>query len=180
MKYSKLLLFLSISSLFFAASVSPSAELSRRKIPKDLIQWVIKDIEKTNPMSKEELEALNENLKCELHDLNGDGLPEFLLHIESHFWCGAGTNCNWWVVEKTRKGYKVLLEDMCIQVRNTVSNGYKDLISEESMGSRMEVIYKRGKPVRADKQEIAVRVYKYDGKKYQFWRSYHKFIPFKQ
>jgi len=180
MKYRKLPLFLSITFLFFTVSVSQSAELSRRKIPRDLIQWVIKDIEKTNHMSKEELEALNENLKCELHDLNGDGLPEFLLHIESHFWCGAGTNCHYWVVQRARKGYKVLLEDMCIQVRNTVSNGYKDLISEASMGSRMEVIYKRGKPIRADRQEIAVRVYKYDGKKYQLRKSYDKFIPFEQ
>jgi hypothetical protein len=63
---------------------------------------------------------------------------------------------------------------------NWDETGYKDLVSEESMGSRMEVIYKRGKPVRADKQEIAVRVYKYDGKRYQLRKSYDKFIPFKQ
>lgn len=178
MKWEKLILSLCLSFLLGIASLSSAQETSVTHAPPDLVQWLIQYEQKRVHLSTEELEALNQKLKCEPHDLNGDGTPEFLVHIESHFWCGAGTNCHFWMVQKTRTGYRLLLEDTCIQVRNTVSNGYKDLISEESMGSRMEVIYKRGKPVRADRQEIAVRVYKYEGKRYQLRRSYDKFIPF--
>lgn len=180
MKYEKFLLCLSLFLLLTMPSVSTSAELSRRKIPKKLIHWLIRDIEKTNRMSSEEMEDLNKNLKCELHDLNGDGAPEFIPHIQSHFWCGAGTNCHYWVVQKDRRPYKVLLEDMCIKVGGRVSNGYRDLVSEESMGSRRDVTYKGDTEVAGYRQEIAVRVYKYDGKKYRLRKSYDKLIPFEQ
>ena len=152
MRCVNLLLSLFVAFLLGVASVCPAQETPSAGVPSDLVQWLIKDIERAVRMSGEKLDDLNENLKCELHDLDGDGIPEFLLHVEYHFWCGAGTNCHFWMVQKTRTGYRLLLEDMCIQVRNTVSSGYNDLISEESMGSRMEVTYKRGMPVRVDRQ----------------------------
>ena len=172
MNFRELLLCLSLSLLFAMPSVSTSAEISGRKILRELVQWLIGDIEKSNRMSPEEMEDLNKNLKCELHDLNGDGVPEFLLYIKAYFWCGAGgANCHCWIVQKARKGYKLLLEAMDIRVQDTTTNGYRDLLSVETMWASEEV---------TNAQDVYVTVYRYDGNRYQEERGYEAFIPFER
>jgi hypothetical protein len=172
MKFRKLLFSLSVSFFLGIASVSSAQQTPKGEIPLDLVKWLIKDITKTVRISKEEMADLNENLKCELHDLNDDGVPEFLLYIDSRFWCGAnGANCNCWLVQKTKKGYKVLLEEVDIRVQDSVTNGYRDLLCVGTMWSSMEI---------PNAQEVSVTLYTYDGKKYRERRSYDAFTPFEQ
>ena len=171
MKLGRFLLSIPLFLLLGIASISSADWISRSQVPTDLVEWLIKDISKTQRLSSEVLEDLNKNLKCELHDLNGDGLPEFLLYIDSHFWCGAGTaNCNYWVVQKTPKGYKLLLDDKVIRVQDTVTNGYHDLASELTSGCTQELFAK----------EIHVTIYRYDGKQYRAVRRHVGFRPFQK
>ena len=167
MKLRKLLLPISVSFLVGIASASAGDRLSRSKIPTDLVQWLIKDIDKKPPMlDAEELEDLNKNLKCKLYDLNGDGGPEYLLYIDSTGWCGAGGFCcNYWVVQRTSKGYRLLLEDVEIRVKDSVTKGYRDLTSEFVIG------YTSGGWAR----EIRITEYKFDGKRYGAGRKYSVF-----
>lgn len=167
------IILLSISLLFFFDIVSTSAaeELSRWEIPTDLVKLLIKDIEKVGPIESDVLEDLNENLECELYDLNCDGVPEYFLCINSHFWCGAGGfNCNCWIFQKTSKGYRLLLDNTVIRVQDSVTAGYRDLTSELDSGWNGE----------NDAREIDVTVYRFDGKKYRPGRKHVGFRPFGQ
>ncbi len=171
MKLRKLFLAICVSFLLGISSASAADRISQREIPTDLVQWLIKDINRNSPMDMENLEDLNKNLTCELYDLNGDGVPEYLLFINSHFWCGAGGfNCHYLAVQKTPKGYKLLLENTVIRVQDSGTNGYRDLTSELDSGCRGG-IYAR---------EIDVTVYRFDGKKYRAGRRYIGFRPFVQ
>ena len=142
------------------------------KIPSDLIQQLITDIntnENNFHLSKKELEVLNNHLQYELHDLNNDGVLEFFLYIEHSDWCGAGGNCSYWVYQKTTAGYKLLLEDKLLTVKDNVTNGYRDLSSKTPMGF-------------CDKNvgRFSVTQYKYDGKEYQPQTTLLECIAIKQ
>lgn len=154
-----------------ASSIISSTPNDTAKIPDDLIQQLIADInanEKNFRLSEEDLKILNNHLKYELHDLNNDGASEFFLYIEHSDWCGAGSNCSYWIYRKTKAGYKLLLEDKVLRVRDTVTNGYRDLSSETPMGF-------------CDKNvaRLYVTPYKYDGEKYQAQKSLDECRAFK-
>ncbi len=141
------------------SSTISSNQENTSKIPNDLIQQIITDIntnENNFHLSKEDLEVLNNHLKHQLHDLNNDGVSEFFLYIEHSDWCGAGSNCSYWVYQKTTTGYKLLVEDKVLQVKDNVTNGYLDLSSETPMGFCDKNIAR-----------LSVTPYKYDGKEYQ-------------
>lgn len=72
----KLLLPVFVTFLLGIGSVCSAEETSRTRIRSDLVRWLIKDIEKTYPMSREQMEDLNGNLRCETHDLDHEGVPE--------------------------------------------------------------------------------------------------------
>lgn len=141
------------------SSTVSSNQKNTSKIPDDLIQQLITDIntnENNFHLSKEDLEVLNNYLKYELHDLNNDGVSEFFLYIDHSDWCGAGSNCSYWAYQKTPTGYKLLVEDKVLQVKDSVTNGYRDLSSETPMGFCDKNIAKLG-----------VTPYKFDGKEYR-------------
>lgn len=118
------------SSQAVVPSVSP-------RIPHALIQRLIKEInhnDRNFRLSDGDLRILNDHIKCRLIDLNGDGIAEFFLYIDHSDWCGAGTNCDYWVFQETRGGYKLLLNDKQLRATRTVTNGYRDLVSEKPMG----------------------------------------------
>ena len=151
--------------LFSAASQNPSSE-----IPKDLVQQLVKDIntnENNFRLSDDDLKILHEHLKYELHDLNGDSIPEFFLYIEHSDWCGAGSNCSYWVYQKKGGGYKLLLEEKVLRVKDTVTKGYKDLASQVPMGF-----------CGVNVQRADVSLYKFDGERYQFASRKDECIPF--
>jgi len=132
---------------------------SKSEIPKVLVQRLIADIndnENNFRLSATDLEVLHKNLKFELHDLNADGVSEYFLCIEHSDWCGAGSNCNYWVYQKNKGGYILLADDAVLRVKETTTNGYQDLSSETPMGFCERNVAR-----------LYVTPYKYDGKKYE-------------
>jgi hypothetical protein len=124
-------------------------------LPSVVVKQLFEDI-CNKGCSDDEVAQWKSNLKYELHDLNDDGVPELFIYIEHSDWCGAGHNCSYWVFQKKRGGYILLLNDKELRVLDTSTNGYRDLASETPVGFC-------GKNV----QRLFVTPYKYDGKKYQ-------------
>jgi hypothetical protein len=143
---------------------------SEKKLPKNLVQQLIADInnnENNFRLSEEDLKVLHKNLKFELHDLNADGVSEFFLYIDHSDWCGAGANCSFWVYEKTENGYKLLVEDKVLRVKETITNGYRDLSSETPMGFCERNV-----------QRVSATPYKYNGTRYKAQESKYECQPF--
>jgi hypothetical protein len=132
-----------------------SKEESLFGIPKTLAQLFPRQL-CAKGCTAEEVSLWTRNLKHELHDIDGDSVPEFFIKIDHSDWCGAGNNCDYWIYQKVGGKYKLILNDKVLRVRETDSNGYRDLASETPMGFCGERI-----------QRLAVTLYKYDGEQYQ-------------
>lgn len=164
-------------NLAFAVCLICSATLlvvaqrnSETKLPKKLVQQLIADINdnKNNfRLSESDLKVLHKNLKFELHDLNADGVSEFFLFIDHSDWCGAGANCSYWVYQTTEDGYKLLVEDKVLRVKETLTNGYRDLSSETPMGFCERNV-----------QRVYATPYKYNGKQYEAQKTEYECHPF--
>lgn len=139
-----------LATLLFSSSEEPPFGIS-----KTLVQQFFKEL-CVKGCTAEEVSLWTRNLKYELHDINGDSVPEFFLKIEHSDLCGAGSNCDYWMYQKVVGRYKLILNDKVLRIRETSSNGYRDLASETPMGFC---------GVRV--QRLAVTLYKYDGEKYQ-------------
>lgn len=136
---------------------------SEKDLPKKLVQQLIADINTNRNnfhLSDEDLTVLHKHLKSEFYDLNADGGPEFFLFIDHRDWCGAGSNCSYWVYQKIEGGYRLLVEDKVVRVKETVTNGYRDLSSETPMGFCDRNV-----------QRVSATPYKYDGVKYKAQES---------
>lgn len=135
------------------------AQESTFKVPEGLVQQLIKDINRNDRnfrLSDHDLDVLRKNLKCELQDVNGDGVLEFFLYIDHPDWCGAGTNCDYWVYQRRLAKYRLLLNDKQLRAKRTRTNGYRDLVSETPMGV-----------LAPGKYRFYNTLYKYDGKRYR-------------
>ncbi|MGI8654076.1 MAG: hypothetical protein ACR2LC_02525 [Pyrinomonadaceae bacterium] len=170
MKDRKLILVVALCLFYSVSLLSAKTKPVTSKIPKDLVQQLIKDInhnKNNSRLSVDDLQVLHRNLKYELHDLNGDGVQEFFLYIDHSDWCGAGGNCSYWIYQRTNHEYTLLLEDKVLRVRNRATNGYKDLASEVAMGFCAVNI-----------RRASVSLYRYDGKQYQLISDKYQCIPF--
>ena len=142
----------------------------KSEIPKVLVQQFINDIndnENNFRLSEADLKVLHKNLKFELHDLNGDGVSEIFLYIDHSDWCGAGSNCSFWVYQKTKNGYNLLAEDKVLRVKETMTNGYRNLSSETPMGFCERNV-----------QRVSATPYRYNGKEYEAQESKYECQPF--
>lgn len=95
-------------------------------------------------------------LKIEKHDLNGDNVSEYFLFIEHGDWCGAGSNCDYWVFQKRGNDFQLLLNGKQLRVKSTASNGLKDLASETPMGFCERNV-----------QRLSVTNYQFNGREYE-------------
>ena len=140
-----------------SAVVQPSLvqQDAPRKLPGEVIKLLFEDACKKG-CSEEELALWKSKLKFESHDLNFDSVPELFLYIDHMDWCGAGSNCSYWVYQRSDAGYKLLVENKVLRVKDTDTNGYLDLASEIPMGFCDRNV-----------QRLYVTPYKYDGEKYQ-------------
>ena len=124
-------------------------------LPAEVIRLLVKGLCK-NGCSNEEVTRWKRNIKFETHDLNADGAPEFFVYVEHSDWCGAGANCSYWVFQKRKRGYTLLLNDKVLRMRDGVSRGYRDLASETPMGFCDRNV-----------QRLDVTPYRFDGAQYQ-------------
>lgn len=142
--------------LFCAAAAGASAarQSDQGEAPAGVVAELFKGLCKPGCTGGESA-RWRENLRHESHDLNGDGVPELFLRIDHPDWCGAGGNCDYWVFRKSGHGYRLLLNDKVLAVRDTSANGNRDLASEVPMGAC------------AGGRSLRVTLYRHDGKKYR-------------
>lgn len=145
-------------ALFLLPGMSSTVSVGQNvasEIPDEIINSLFEDL-CSKGCSHEEVTRWKNNLKLEKHDLNGDAIPELFLWIDHSDWCGAGANCDYWIFQKTGYSYTLLLNDKVLRMKDTVTNGYRDLASETPMGFCGRNI-----------QRLSVTPYRYDGKKYK-------------
>ena len=156
--------------MLFLISVVALAYLTNQetplKLPEEAVKLLFEDTCRKG-CSDEELALWKSNLKYELHDLNTDGVPELFLYIEHSDWCGAGSNCSYWVYQKNDGAFSLLLKEKVLRVKEMATNGYKDLASQVPMGF-----------CGINVQRADVSLYKYDGERYQFVSRKYECIPF--
>ena len=124
------------------------------QVPDEVVKLLFQDT-CTNGCSDEQIAVWQANLKSEMHDLNGDSVPEWFLYIEHSDWCGAGRHCSYWVFEKGKDAYALILNGTELRVDEAVTNGYRDLMSETSSGV-----------CDSGEQRTWVTPYKFDGRRY--------------
>lgn len=161
MKNRLLILGLALLLLCGAVSVSSAQEGATHKLPERVVRLLFKDLCKKG-CSAEEVARWKSNLKYEMHDLNSDAVPEFFVFIDHSDWCGAGSNCDYWIFQKRAHGYVLLLNDKELRVKGNASKGYLDLASETPMGFCARNV-----------QRLDVTPYRYDGTRYRArrWRT---------
>jgi hypothetical protein len=161
MKNRRLILALALLTFCGAAFNSFAGQKTPPQMPEEVVKLLFKDLCKKG-CSAEEVARWKSNLKYELHDLNADAVPEFFVFIDHSDWCGAGSNCDYWIFQKKAHGYILLLNDKELRVKGVSSNGSRDLASETPMGF-----------CALNVQRLDATLYKYDGKRYrvQSWRT---------
>jgi hypothetical protein len=152
-------LFVSIILLFLPlVTTEASRKTQRRIVPKQLTELFFAELCSAG-CSVEEKARWKENFRWELHDLNTDSRPEYFLYIDHADWCGAGgSNCTYWVYQKTSGGYKLLLDAPRARPLNRIPNGYRDVSSDFRTGASSS---------RPGKFEYNRKTFKFDGRKYR-------------
>ncbi|MFZ0641251.1 MAG: hypothetical protein WA020_05455 [Candidatus Acidiferrales bacterium] len=137
-----------------AQELSAAQSLGKLKVSNSGRAAIAKAIEaQTRPdMSALEIKSEADLLKAALDtrikmiDLNGDGVPEVIAQGMGVADCGAVGNCSFWVFQKTRAGYKLLLDGggqtFTIQKRST--GGFKEIVvaHHDSAGESGLTVYR--------------------------------------
>jgi hypothetical protein len=69
--------------------------------------------------------------RVKLIDLNADGVPEAVSQATDDEMCSPTGNCSFWIFQRGRAGYRLLLEKHAIQtftIQRTQTNGFYDLV----------------------------------------------------
>jgi hypothetical protein len=124
---------LALALILLAGTLSPSAA-KPSKLPRQLIAAVMKDVCSAS-CSEDQRTDYRRNIKFELHDLNGDGIPEFFVYVDHPDWCGNHFNCDYSVFQRGRNGYRLIASGHpALRTTNTVTNGYRDLEGRHDIG----------------------------------------------
>ncbi|MGC0779142.1 MAG: hypothetical protein WCD68_18230 [Candidatus Acidiferrum sp.] len=103
-------------------------EQSRNAITRaiaDQIRPIMADLE---IKSEAELKKKALDTRITLIDLNGDGTPEVV--AQGMVNCGATGNCPFWVLQKSKEGYEVILEGeaQTFTIQGSSTNGFRDIV----------------------------------------------------
>src|SRR5688572_16699007 len=102
------LLFIVLASISSFGALSSFGKSSR--IPGQVIQTVLMDA-CSSGCSEKQIAEYRRSIKTELRDLNADNSFELFIYIDHRDFCGIGFNCNFWVFQRQRSGYRLLLKD---------------------------------------------------------------------
>lgn len=133
---------------------SPTRQSIRSQVPDELVKLLFQEICPSR-CSDEDMALWMAHLKSKMHDLNGDAVPEWSLSIEHSDWCGVRSNCDYWIFQKRKNAYALILNGKELQVEKAVTNGYRDVASVQSSGFCSR-----------DRQRVFVTRYKFDGTRY--------------
>jgi hypothetical protein len=145
--------------IFLTGTCLPSSAKPHR-LPRQLINWVLKDV-CSSGCAPDELADYRHNIRFELHDLNGDNIPEFFVYIHHSDLCGNHFNCEYSIFQRRGNGYRLIASSLpALRMANTVTQGYRDLESRHDIG----VCPFRGGTMGRD---VFVTVLRYNGTEYK-------------
>ena len=104
-----------------------------RGLPHQLIAWVMNDV-CSSGCTEEQRGNYRRNIRFELHDLNGDKIPEAFVYVDHPDWCGNHFNCGYSVFERHQNGYRLIAGGTALRTIRTGTNGYKDLEGRHDIG----------------------------------------------
>jgi hypothetical protein len=130
------------------------------RLPDQVIQTVLKDA-CSSGCSEKQIAEYRRSIKTELRDLNADNVFELFIYIEHGDFCGIGFNCSFWIFQRQRSSYRLLLKDYpVVRIGTHVTRGFKDLESQGRMGSCLLSDGRTGR-------EIYLIVFKWNGNEYK-------------
>ena len=152
-------LFVALAAVSLLGS-DPASVASPSRIPNQVIDSVLKDACSLG-CSDNQIAEYRRRIKSEWHDLNADRIFELFIYIEHGDFCGAGFNCSFWIFQRQRSGYRLLLKDYpVVRVGTQTTKGFKDLESQGRMGRCFLPDGRSG-------HEIYLTVFKWSGKEYK-------------
>lgn len=111
--------------------------------------------------SEEQIAEYRRSIRTEFVDLNADNVFELFIYIENREFCGSGFNCSFWIFQRQRSRYRLLLKDYpVVRLGTDITMGFKDLESQGRMGSCLLSDGTIGR-------EVYLTVFKWDGNEYK-------------
>ena len=130
------------------------------RTPNHVIQTVLDDACSSGCTEKQKAEY-RRSIKTELPDLNADNVFELFIYIHHVDWCGMGFNCVFWIFQRQRSSYRLLLKDYpVVRVGTGVTKGFKDLESQGRLGTCLRNDGSLG-------HEVYLTVFKWNGNEYK-------------
>jgi hypothetical protein len=131
-----------------------------RHLPNQIITSVMNDL-CSSGCSAEQRADYRHNIRFELHDLNGDGIPECFVYVDHPDWCGNHFNCNYSVFERRRNGHRLIASGYpALRMTNRVTHGYRNLESRHDIGV---CVFPNGSLGR----DVLVNRFRYNGTQYK-------------
>lgn len=131
-----------------------------RDLPLQIITFYMTDLCSFGCTDKQRAEY-RRNLRFELHDLNGDRIPEFFVYVDHPDWCGNHFNCSYSVFKRRRNGYRQIAGGYpALRLTKRITNGYYDLESRHDIGICTLPNGSLGR-------DVFVNVLRYDGRQYK-------------
>lgn len=136
---------------------APSGYGQNVAIPQKLMESLYRDMQSDSfHLSEADKQIIVSHFQSRLEDINEDSVPEVILTVDHPDWCGAGGNCTNWIYQEANGDYKLILEDSNLEVTNTFTNGFRDIISKMPIGFCSK-----------NEWRFHATTYKYDGKAYK-------------
>lgn len=103
-------------------------EQSRNAIARAIADQIRPAMADLEIKSETELRKTVLDTRITLIDLNNDGTPE--VFAQGMVGCGATGNCPLWVLQKSKRGYEVLLEGSAqtFTAQGSTTNGFRDIV----------------------------------------------------
>src|SRR4051812_46761762 len=96
-----------ILALGFVLLQGASSTAKPHRLPQQIIASVMNDICSWG-CSNEERAVYRRNIRYELHDVNGDRIPEIFVYIDHPDWCGNHFNCDYSIFQRRGRGYRLI------------------------------------------------------------------------
>jgi hypothetical protein len=143
--------------LSYKRTLQNSTELTtqdKTAIRKTISGWVHSHADGDSDNSAVALKALLRNLRIKAVDLNGDGIPEFVVQPTGpNDWCGATGNCVLWIFQRSERDFSLIFDSEqgngvgAAEMFNVLphrTNGYSDLVlaAHDSASEKTLFLYK--------------------------------------
>jgi hypothetical protein len=149
-----------ILALGLVVVVDASLTAKPRRLPNQIITSVMNDL-CSSGCSAEQRAAYRHNIRFELHDMNGDGIPEVFVYVDHSDWCGNHFNCDYSIFQRNRDGYRLIASGYpALRMTKPMTHGYRNLESRHDIGI---CIFPNGSLGR----DVFINLLRYNGTEYK-------------